>query len=186
MNRLSKSANGPPRRLSADSNTTSDSTTSGRPLVTVRDLSEPKHRCSLTNQNVSGIMRRARYSSNDLAAMANSDRSNAVVAVAPKPAHGGVSPERFMGSKSVPHSADRRFSSLAGIAMTPDLGLSSEMDLPISKSVSAGSLTGLSKANSGMKHHNSNSMIKHDIDDADWVASGVDFSKSMEVYLFQT
>lgn len=181
MNRLTTSANGPLGRLSLDSDTTSDSTTSGRPLVTVRDLSEPKHRCSHTNRNVSGIMRRARYSSNDLAAMAKSDQSNAVVADAPKPAHGGVSQERFLGSKIVPHSADRRFSPLAGIAMTPDLGLSSELDLPISRSVSAGSLTGLSKAS---KHHNS--MIKHGIDDADWVASGVDFSKSMEVYLFQT
>ena len=54
----------PPRRLSVDSNTTSVANMSGdKPRVLMRRLSEPMHRCTVTNKNVSGIMRPARYSS---------------------------------------------------------------------------------------------------------------------------
>lgn len=62
----------PPRRLSVDSNTTSVANMSGdKPRVLMRRLSEPMHRCTVTNKNVSGIMRPARYSSNNLVALAN-------------------------------------------------------------------------------------------------------------------
>ena len=57
----------PPRRLSVGGS--NNATTS----VAMRKLSEPMHRCTVTNQNVSGIMRPARYSSNNLAVMADDD-----------------------------------------------------------------------------------------------------------------
>jgi hypothetical protein len=60
-------ASQPPSRRASSGDLTRDAT--GGSKAVMRKLSKPMHRCSITNQSVSGIMRPARYSSNNLAGM---------------------------------------------------------------------------------------------------------------------
>lgn len=142
------------RRLSIDSNTTTSSSMTSGARTTVRKLSEPMHRCTTTNQNVLGIMRRSRYSSNDLAFMAKTSSEGA--------------------------GANQRHRRRASISPYPGKTLDHGLSLGFPRSVSADSLVPLggSSSNIGMKRNES----MEDLSDPDWVASGVNFAKSMEVW----
>lgn len=145
------------RRLSVDSNTTSSSNMSGT-RTTVRKLSEPMHRCTMTNQNVLGIMRPSRYSTNDFASMAKTSSE---------------------GTPGV--GENQRHRRRASISPYPGKTLDSGLSLGFPRSVSADSLVHLgSSSNIEMKRYDS----MKDLSDPDWVASGVNFATSMEVYLF--
>jgi hypothetical protein len=56
-----------PSRRASSGDLTRDA--AGGSKAVMRKLSKPRHRCSMTNQSVSGIMRPARYSSNNLAGL---------------------------------------------------------------------------------------------------------------------
>lgn len=141
----------PPRRLSFDSDTTSSSPVSGS-RVTVRQLSEPMHRCSTTNQNVLGIMRPARYSSNNLVAMAS--------------------------PTSDPPTVGQTKNNSTNVRRNASVGNNLSSMKTWTGRASAERVDGLDTINSGELMEGSQS--------ADWIASGVDFSNSMEVYLFKT
>jgi len=174
------------RRLSVDSNTNSSSSSTKEPgsRATVRKLSEPMHRCSTTNQKLSGIMRSARYSSNNLAAMAtqptiatptlgrkdivnNSQRQPTIAT----PTLGGkdvVNDRQRRRSATIVNSTSFTESSTV---RKFDLGLSGRViDPPPLRTKSC---------------HNFNDPTVQDATREEWVASGVKFSKSMEVYLFK-
>eukprot|EP00584_Thalassiosira_punctigera_P012457 CAMPEP_0172570294 /NCGR_PEP_ID=MMETSP1067-20121228/127036_1 /TAXON_ID=265564 ORGANISM="Thalassiosira punctigera, Strain Tpunct2005C2" /NCGR_SAMPLE_ID=MMETSP1067 /ASSEMBLY_ACC=CAM_ASM_000444 /LENGTH=110 /DNA_ID=CAMNT_0013362355 /DNA_START=215 /DNA_END=547 /DNA_ORIENTATION=- len=110
----------------------------------------------MTNQSVSGIMRPARYSSNNLTIMAKTDA------------------ERLSGGEGR-GVGQGRDTCVTNPAESPGL-------TPI-RSVSSEDFICLVSGTSNDKIKRSKSM--RDLSDH-WVASGVNFSKSMEVYLFQT
>ena len=179
------------RRASLDSNTASAPssaalTGSDPSRVTVRKLSAPMHRCTTTNKKTVGIMRPARYSSNNLAAMANENSPQ--------------SSER----KTLPHLGEECVRSNENNNKTREgyqpmrrrsiethppnlfvsLGLSSVLGTPSpQKSTSTEGLNMLNRKGSKMRRNKS--MVDMKMGNANWVASGVEFSKSMEVYLFQ-
>jgi len=149
------------------------------PRVAVRNLSEPMHRCSTTNLMVSGIMRAARYSSNNLAAMAEAPTSPKTLGVRSSTPP-GVNKENKYLSASHRERRPRRSSSYMpspGAKVSP-----SGLSLTSSISASANSMDIMKNmsSNSEMKQNESFQDVNH------WVASGVNFSKSMEVYLFKT
>lgn len=109
--------------------------------MTVRKLSEPMHRCSTTNQTVSSIMRPAKYSSNNLAALGKSTLVNC-------------------GEKNDTNQPS-------------DVGYSIDDDEKPTGDTSFGS------------NKISRCVSVPNFSDAKWIASGVDFSKSMEVYVFK-
>lgn len=154
-----------PRRPSVDNN-----------RVTVRQLSEPMHRCNTTNQNVSGIMRRAKYSSNSLSTMA-SVASDGSSPTAPVTGMKRVSSRRK-------NSFSRRNASVSNLTSMKTRASQGELRCSIpspSRTLSVEQFQGLEQIMSGETMSYGNEM-----ENDDWIASGVDFSKSMEVYLFKS
>mmetsp|Transcript_14562 Transcript_14562/g.31660 ORF Transcript_14562/g.31660 Transcript_14562/m.31660 type:complete len:413 (+) Transcript_14562:174-1412(+) len=147
----------PQRKLSVDSNTTSSSRMSGPRCV--RKLSEPRHRCSTTNQKVSGIMRPARYSSNNLAGMVSSP-----------------SPPPVITKKS---SNVRRNASCIDLSSMNKETFDELGSAPPVRTISVENFHRF-KTNNGINPE------PQDMSHAHWIASGVNFSKNMEVYLFKT
>lgn len=164
----------PSRRQSIDSNTTSSDPEMSGARVTVRKLSEPMHRCSTTNQTVSGIMRPARYSSNNLAAMAN-----------PKPDPPMVRTDPIIRRRaSMTHDPTAKGTITRSVSSL-DFGVSSGLSGSSSFAVDELAQSFHSESRF-LKTHDSCESVPDDMPKAEWVASGVNFSRSMEVYLFKT
>lgn len=132
--------------------------------MTVRKLSEPMHRCGTTNKTVKSALRAARYSSNNLAGMNTSSSGD----------FRAKHRTSFNGMK------------------TPLSGLASEVNLNVDVTSSLISkplghdFFSLKRSHRCDSSPNLSSMGGLDeMGNANWVASGVDFSKSMEVYVFQ-
>jgi hypothetical protein len=168
------------QRRASDSLTTSSQSSGTR--VTMRKLSEPMHRCSHTNASVNGIMRPARYSSLNLSAMADTSS-------APKKA----SNETIRHCTSQLSLHTRSTASLSKSTSSSNLVNQghSEVSLPLSRRRSADlikptkprrrmSIADMANANWSSYPTPVNQEAKDN-----WVASGVAFSQSMEVYVFK-
>ena len=158
----------------------SDSSNSSRSRVTMRKLSEPMHRCSFTNASVSGIMRPARYSSNNLAAMTDAR----------------MSPDRKK-------TTQRSSTLIRKSSSTTDFSQHSLSKLSLSRNrTSSSNLSDLKKSSESSLSHSRSSadllrrpsrrtMSVADMANATWSnstptnQSSVAFSKSMEVYVFK-
>lgn len=137
--------------------------------VTMRKLSEPMHRCSHTNASVHGIMRPARYSSVNLSGMVGSNSSEGIrkcssqLALSTLPrkttSSNRLSGQRQQGSLSTRHSYDL-------LTSTKPRRTMSVADM----------------ANENWNSHPT--PVDQEAKDR-WVASGVEFSKNMEVYVFK-
>lgn len=191
------------RRLSVDSNTTSSSNMSGH-RATVRKLSEPMHRCSVTNQGVSGIMRRAKYSSNNLAGMVNTTPpppsrrgSTSEEMRKPKPWEDidNDSPERRQSNSCPINPASSTSMSVrsgkTSLSFNYDALSSSERGSPSSaarKHLDPATMSKMPNSVGNLSRLKCRDMPQDngDMDNDHWVASGVDFSKNMEVYLFKS
>lgn len=127
-----------------------DGANTSRSKPILRKLSKPKHRCVETNQSVLGIMRPARYSSNNLASLNSTNDLS------------GMSRRHSVNNLSA-------------------MGVHQSLEMPISTSYS-GLPRGGSNASFDVNNmkNGTNSMAN-----ASWVAHGVQFSKSMEVYVFK-
>lgn len=123
----------------------------------LRKLSEPMHRCTTTNSTVLGIMRPARYSSSNLASLAGSARYSTNNLAAMN------GPGRYTSSNNL--SGMGKVSSNTNVSRTSScLNFESQSDVD--------------KSNTSWDTVPAN--------EANWVANGVVFSKSMEVYVFKS
>lgn len=144
--------------------------------VTMRKLSEPMHRCSYTNASVNGIMRPARYSSTNLSGMV--DLSSGMVG-------SSSSDERIR--KCTSQVALRTFPTKS----TSSIRLSGQGQGSLSTRRSLDVLTSTKprRTMSVADMANENWSIPPSPVDQEakdrWVASGVAFSKNMEVYVFK-
>mmetsp|Transcript_39169 Transcript_39169/g.81934 ORF Transcript_39169/g.81934 Transcript_39169/m.81934 type:complete len:348 (-) Transcript_39169:54-1097(-) len=152
------------------------------PRVAVRNLSEPMHRCSTTNLKVSGIMRPARYSSNNLAAMAEAPTPPKIRGLSNSSSPGVRKKGNYL-SVSNRERRPRRSTSYKpspGAKVSPS-GSTLTSSVTTNSMDNVRNLNNDASNNSEMKQNESfQEMSNH------WVASGVNFSKSMEVYLFKT
>lgn len=158
-------------RLSADS-CRSQTLSSSASKITVRRLSEPMHRCKMTNSNVCGIMRPARYSSNNLAAMDSSQHSS--------------TSGRRSSNAGTSRSASQIL--LDNIYDKPNLNScegENSMGLACAHSSIGRGLNSIEDVNR-MRRRASYADLKSASKNAAWVAHGVNFSKSMEVYVFKS
>ena len=165
-----------PRRSSA-SDSLASSTHSARRRVTMRKLSEPMHRCSHTNASVNGIMRPARYSSTNLSGM--------IAAGGPTNGRIRKSTSQLTLSTYSTHSLSN--SSSSNRLSNEKLGsLSSASSLgSLEPSKSSKPRRTMSIADMANANWNSHPALVDQKAKDEWVASGVAFSKNMEVYVFK-
>lgn len=165
-----------PRRSSA-SDSLASSTHSARRRVTMRKLSEPMHRCSHTNASVNGIMRPARYSSTNLAGM--------VAAGGPTNGRIRKSTSQLTLSTYSTHSLSNSSSSnrLSNEKLGSLSSAGSLSSLEPSKSLKPRRT--MSIADMANANWNSHPALVDQKTKDEWVASGVAFSKNMEVYVFK-
>lgn len=168
------------QRRASDSLATSSHSTGTR--VTMRKLSEPMHRCSLTNASVNGIMRPARYSSINLSAMADISSpprksSNDTIrrCTSQLSLHTYSSTASLSRSTSTSTFLHQKHSS----EVPPLQRRSSEIIKPL-KPRRTMSIADMANATWSSYPTPDNEEAKEK-----WVASGVAFSKNMEVYVFK-
>ena len=135
----------------------------------MRKLSRPKHRCEVTNQNVSGIMRPARYSSNNLAGMTTQH------------------PPRTISMNNLSTLGMSRSGTRNSTSNLSSLGLNRP---GVRNSTSCTNFA--TDANGLRRNYHSNASFDSQttktttsMSNATWVAHGVEFSKNMEVYVFR-
>jgi len=163
------------RRLSGQS-TSSES--SSQPRVKLLHASKPMHR-TLSNQDISGILRPARYSSTNLADMA----------AGYEPGDSNSSPLIRREINRI--SNDMKKASLLAATSSHRLDFRSVSSLTRrSTASSTGQLQNKSRQQAGrsLSRMNSKPNPIHDMGgkkNAEWVASGVNFSQNMEVFVFQ-
>jgi len=167
------------RSSTGDSSLTGSSHSSGK-KVTMRKLSEPMHRCSLTNASVNGIMRPARYSSINLSGMVDAS-----------PPSTNPSIQRIRKSTSQLSLSTYATPSLSKSTSSNRLSQGNGASLSTKRS-SYDSLKPIkprrtmSVADMANENWNSHPTPVDDQEAKDeWVASGVAFSKNMEVYVFK-
>ena len=164
-----------PRRLSADS-CRSQTSSSSSSKITVRKLSEPMHRCKTINSNVCGIMRPARYSSNNLAAMDSSQHSSTSARRSSYAGASGSAAQFLLDNINNEPNLNTSFNSCEG----KNSGGMSCAHSSIGRGLnSTGDAT-------RMRRRASYADLKSASKNAAWVAHGVNFSKSMEVYVFKS
>lgn len=146
-----------------------DSVSSSGGRVTMRKLSEPMHRCSHTNASVHGIIRPARYSSFNLSGMADSSSSERI-----RKCTSQLALSTFPTKTT---SSNRRLSQGQGSSLSTRRSLDL---LTLTKPRRTMSIADM--ANEDWNSH----PIPVDQEAKErWVASGVAFSKNMEVYVFK-
>lgn len=133
--------------------------------VTMRRLSEPMHRCSVTNASVSGIIRPPRYTSNNLSATADTGMCFA---------------RDFRSNKHIRKSTSTsdffRQSLLSKMSLLSDGKCSDDL----SKPTRTFSLADIANAT-----WSSNATPIDQESKEEWATIGVAFSKSIEVYVFK-
>jgi len=164
-----------PRRLSADS-CKSQASSSSASKITVRKLSEPMHRCKTTNLNVYGIMRPARYSSNNLAAMDTSHHSSTSGRRLSYAGASESSSQNLLDNINSKPNLNASFNSCEVENSGGMVGAHSSVGHGLN------SMQGLGR----MRRRASYADLKSASQNATWVAHGVNFSKSMEVYVFKS
>ena len=162
------------RRLSGQS-TSSESST--QPRVKLLHASKPMHR-TLSNQDISGILRPARYSSTNLADMASGYESGAPSPLIRREINRISNDMKSLLGAASPHRLDfRSVSSLTRRSTTASTGqLQNKSRLQ------------QQQAGRSLSRMNSKTNPIHDTrgkKNAEWVASGVNFSQNMEVFVFQ-
>ena len=169
-----------PRRSSA-SDSLASSTHSARRRVTMRKLSEPMHRCSHTNASVNGIMRPARYSSTNLSGMVATTSPPAL------PSNGRIRKSTSQLTLSTYSTHSLSNSSSSNRLSNEKLGsLSSASSLgSLEPSKSSKPRRTMSIADMANANWNSHPALVDQRTKDEWVASGVAFSKNMEVYVFK-
>ena len=164
------------RRLSGQS--TSSESSSTQPRVKLLHASKPMHR-TLSNQDIPGILRPARYSSTNLADMAAG--------------YGQGDSSPLIRREINRISNDMKKASLLAATSSHRLDFRSVNSLT-RRSTTASSSTGqlptksrLQQQQAGRSLSRMNSKPNHEIEkkNAEWVASGVNFSQNMEVFVFQ-
>lgn len=158
-----------PRR---SSDSLASSSHSGKRL-TMRKLSEPMHRCSHTNAGVNGIMRPARYSSNNLSGMVATSSPSTL------PSNGRIRKSTSVLALNT-HSTLSLSKSASSQKLSNDFSRSSFDLQRSSKPRRTMSIADMANAN-----WNSHPTPVDQKAKDEWVASGVAFSKNMEVYVFK-
>lgn len=161
------------RRLSGQS-TSSES--SSQPRVKLLHASKPMHR-ALSNQDISGILRPARYSSTNLADMAAGYELGDTSCSSPLI-------RRYREINRI--SNDMKKASLLAATSSHRLDFRSVSSLTRRSTASSTGQLNKSRQQAGRSLSRPNPL--HGMGEeknADWVASGVNFSQNMEVFVFQ-